>query len=322
MSSKCHYMYIDRLKGFAMLLVVIGHVVAFSIGQKGNPISLAISSFHMPLFIFLSGLVISTPPQFKKVMICFRRFMFPMLTVGLLFTFFIHESPSGFFLNSAKYGYWYLQVLTTFYISMMLFHLNRNNHVAFDIILALLIWAIFYICSRNASQDNDIFCLINCKLLWPYFIMGYMCNRNQILMKLICNTYTYSVTIIGTIAALYAYVAMGMSPVRYFVPVFAICACVYLFKLREQQDTVVENQLAFLGKNTLYIYIFHYFLVYSIHLEIVGRRFDTSSNVFIEFLFCLVLAFGLSYISIAIGKVIEKGKLINFAFWGNLLSKK
>ncbi len=255
-------------------------------------------------------------------MFCFRRFMLPMLTVGLLFTLFIHESPSGFFLNSAKYGYWYLQVLTTFYISMISFHLNRSNHVAFDIMLALLIWAIFYICSKNASQDNDIFCLINCKLLWPYFIMGYICNRNSILIKFICNTYTYTVTIIGTIAALYAYVAMGLSPVRYFVPICAICGCVYFFRLRDQKDTILENQLAFLGKNTLYIYIFHYFLVYSIHLEIVGRWFDTSSNVFIEFSFCLVLAFGLSYISIAIGKVIEKGKLINFAFLGNLLSKK
>lgn len=67
MSSKCHYMYIDRLKGGAMLLVVIGHIVAFSIGQKGNPISQAISSFHMPLFIFLSGLVISTPPILRKL---------------------------------------------------------------------------------------------------------------------------------------------------------------------------------------------------------------------------------------------------------------
>lgn len=71
MSSKCHYMYIDRLKGFAMLLVVIGHVVAFSMGQKGNPISLIISSFHMPLFMSLSGLVISTPPIIRKLCFAF-----------------------------------------------------------------------------------------------------------------------------------------------------------------------------------------------------------------------------------------------------------
>ena len=55
------YEYIDRLKGLAILLVVMGHLMAFSLIASRNPIFTVISSFHMPLFMFLSGLVVSNP---------------------------------------------------------------------------------------------------------------------------------------------------------------------------------------------------------------------------------------------------------------------
>lgn len=57
------YRFIDRLKGLTMLLVVIAHIIAFSLESIGNPLSLSIGAFHMPLFIFLSGFVVSTPPR-------------------------------------------------------------------------------------------------------------------------------------------------------------------------------------------------------------------------------------------------------------------
>lgn len=57
--------YIDSLKGFAMFLVVMGHVIAWQFADHeqvihGGPKQPAfwwhfIYSFHMPLFMFLSG---------------------------------------------------------------------------------------------------------------------------------------------------------------------------------------------------------------------------------------------------------------------------
>lgn len=52
--------YIDRLKGLAIILVVMGHIFGFS--QLEDGINTFIYTFHMPLFMFLSGLVISTTP--------------------------------------------------------------------------------------------------------------------------------------------------------------------------------------------------------------------------------------------------------------------
>jgi fucose 4-O-acetylase-like acetyltransferase len=51
---------IDRVKGFAILLVVFGHLVAradpFGVGWY-EPLRRAVYAFHMPLFLYLSGLV-------------------------------------------------------------------------------------------------------------------------------------------------------------------------------------------------------------------------------------------------------------------------
>lgn len=60
--KKIRIQYIDRLKGLAIILVVMGHIFGFS--QPDDPITKFIYTFHMPLFMFLSGLVITTPPQY------------------------------------------------------------------------------------------------------------------------------------------------------------------------------------------------------------------------------------------------------------------
>lgn len=48
--------YLDFIKGFAILLVVLGHVIQFSDNSFDNNILFRyIYSFHMPLFMFTSG---------------------------------------------------------------------------------------------------------------------------------------------------------------------------------------------------------------------------------------------------------------------------
>lgn len=45
------------MKGFAIFLVVLGHVYMFSYDRSESVLPSIIGSFHMPLFMFLSGLV-------------------------------------------------------------------------------------------------------------------------------------------------------------------------------------------------------------------------------------------------------------------------
>ena len=49
--------YIDRLKGLAILLVVMGHVYVIALDLTDEVVYRVIGSFRMSLFMYLSGLV-------------------------------------------------------------------------------------------------------------------------------------------------------------------------------------------------------------------------------------------------------------------------
>jgi fucose 4-O-acetylase-like acetyltransferase len=55
---KKRLIYIDRLKGFAIYLVVLGHIYQNMVVQGTETILFSlIYAFHMPLFFFLSGYI-------------------------------------------------------------------------------------------------------------------------------------------------------------------------------------------------------------------------------------------------------------------------
>ena len=84
--------YIDNLKGIAILFVVMGHVVEKGIGLSDTPFNRFYASFHMPLFMFLSGVF-----AYQAVKQCcmaeymtfykkkFLRIMVPFVVIGGVF---------------------------------------------------------------------------------------------------------------------------------------------------------------------------------------------------------------------------------------------
>ena len=115
------------MKGFAIFLVVMGHVLGFSFRQPDDVAGRWISSFHMPLFMFLSGLVASSgivAPywSFGKLAKKLRGLLLPLFVFGLCYTFTfskdILSGMVGFAKSPAKNGYWYLMTLAMFYLSL------------------------------------------------------------------------------------------------------------------------------------------------------------------------------------------------------------
>jgi len=85
--------YVDKLKGVAIIFVVMGHVTEWSLGVRQSPFNLFYGSFHMPLFMFLSGLfAYKSFIQWNiREMLVFlkkkaQRILLPFLTMGGIFT--------------------------------------------------------------------------------------------------------------------------------------------------------------------------------------------------------------------------------------------
>lgn len=146
--------YIDRMKGLAIFLVVMGHVYGMAFAQPDDVAYQVICSFYMPLFMFLSGLVACsgvTSPYWSlsKLGRKLRGLLLPLLIFGMCFTMtFSHDFGSGLagFLESPnKNGYWYLMTLAVFYVSLSLYRLNVKQKWYVDVCLAFVLWG-GYVC--------------------------------------------------------------------------------------------------------------------------------------------------------------------------------
>lgn len=144
--------YIDRAKGCTIFCVVMGHVYHISLRNYYGFFVEMIYSFHMFLFFFLSGLVsvrgISFPYwSYGKLMSKIYGLIVPMLLFGFFYVFLenVHDFRieyiwNKFLLNTLKHGYWYLFVLSIFYLSLVLYRINRKDKFLIHAFISVALW--------------------------------------------------------------------------------------------------------------------------------------------------------------------------------------
>lgn len=319
-----HYKYIDRLKGFAILTVVMGHFVQWGLYIKNDIIVSLISSFHMPLFMFLSGLVISAPPSFKKCITKLFRFYMPFLIVGSVYTIFSqHQSLYNFAFHQMKLGYWYLWTLGIFYICLVCFNLRipKIKEWMKDLLLFILFFIVFGILNKLLPEPiNNLLSIKQCYGFWSWFGFGYFMNKYHGIAFLLNHNWVYTICIISFIPF---YWMVHYGGLHFYKPMnlCAIVSILYLFRLREEMSSVFEQKLEFIGKKSLDVYIYHYFFIWLFALNSVGDWFSLTKNLFIEFIFLLIVSTILAFTSIFIGYVIKKSTFLNQLIYGEFIFK-
>ena len=109
--------YVDHLKGFAILLVVMSHVIGKTLGYDHIFLLNVITSFYMPLFMFLSGLCCRKKNNLLyNIIKKMKRLLVPFVLFGLLRCFFINENWIHLFDTELKVGYWFLFVLFVIFV--------------------------------------------------------------------------------------------------------------------------------------------------------------------------------------------------------------
>ena len=128
--------YIDALKGLAILLVILAHALQRSFPDiQGNIYFNSIAAFHMPLFMFLSGYILylnKAKYDLKWIWRKFLRLIVPFFTWTIIFYYCINFSFTGLcsfvdysgslldsILRTVMHpgnGLWFLWVLFIFYL--------------------------------------------------------------------------------------------------------------------------------------------------------------------------------------------------------------
>lgn len=186
--------YIDRLKGFAILLVVIGHVVQFLYCPNNfdtNIVFRFIYSFHMPLFFILSGMVTnlklgSVEELCQKVKSRFLQLVVPfVLWGGILSLFIIRQSFFNIFIEPDT-SLWFLLVLFEIYVISIItfFLLGRKSWIDNTQLTFLLLCLFVYLEIRILSKISMGLLGLNLvQKYYTYFAIGLLIKEFQIMQK-------------------------------------------------------------------------------------------------------------------------------------------
>lgn len=316
-------LYVDRLKGFAILLVVMGHMYLFSMHPNDVFIGKMIQSFHMPLFLFLSGFVISTPPDFNKIKNKCRKYILPMFVFGTSFSLYIQQcftletlgSAFKFVLGESKNGYWYFLSLTMFYLTLPLLGMWKKRLKFMELTAPLVLYVTFYIGWRKGGSLGEVLSLEHAACFYPFYVLGYLSRKYDLVAMLLKRNMIFTM-------ALAVYVVLfnledGLMPhdiysmlTRFIAPTMAIIMVLFVFVKRENTSSPIERQLSLLGKETMSIYVLHFFIVYKINLSVLCPLFADNSNTFTQLVLVTMVSVVVSYSSLYIGKLIKTSDII------------
>jgi len=318
--------YIDQLKGLAILLVVMGHVCSKSFMIDGTSFNYFYSSFHMPLFMFLSGVfaykgIINW--NFKDAMMFLKkktlRIIFPFVVFGSILSFFANGSfidvytgrnPSLWFLPALFY------CMITGFIGYKILSYFKNPILFYNISVNLSIYG-FLLFGYKYLYFNNIPFFLSFIKLYPFFIIGSWMTKYDVVMKIFSNSQlAYFISLIAY-AICWAYNEYIPLQLR-FTGLFATIVLVHYFKANESK---IPNTLTFIGRYSLEIYLFHWFFLPS--LDFMSDWYEnTTMNFTNNFTILLVASFIVTVPIVALciifSKIIQENKYIRIVGFGNL----
>ena len=322
--------YIDAIKGFAILLVVMGHVLAWAFSSLsdaqalGKPMLLwnCIYAFHMPLFIFVSGLLFglsrfpTANSYVTKVISRFWRLIIPYFVCGVLVYLWRGVRPLT---------YWYLLTLFQLIVIMGGVNLtidkikNKKIGAVVECVVIVILYLAFSLITKKISHPwlsaYDWFPHLT--QMFPYFALGSFLSRHFDINSLM-NNHVFSLSLIFFIALLFVKVPY----VHRFQALAGIYCTFYLFVVCFTSGRIV-NYLKRIGKMTLYIYIIHFFIDisivqlgdYFIWLSQTGKMGYVTCFV-LQLIYSSVVSVIIIELSLLATKVIKTSKILSFAFFG------
>ncbi len=169
----------DNAKALLIILVVFGHVLAaYCKTSYGVRVAdLIINSFHMPLFMFISGLfskstVFSKPFRYDKIVGFFLLFYFMKLLIFL--TQLALGQNARFVIFSENGTPWFIFAMGVMYlITRLLRSFDPLKIFFFTIVVSLLVGFI--------PQINDTMVSSRIFVFYPFFFAGFILDKEKIL---------------------------------------------------------------------------------------------------------------------------------------------
>ena len=288
--------FFDNLKFILILLVVVGHFIQYQLDSaSAKGLFLFIYSFHMPLFIFVTGFFAKKSVNCdanKRMNKIINYLLLYLIYKVLLFVFYhyiLQQPMQSFNLFSESEPAWYL-LATAIWIMLMTITKNIKFKylLIFSIIGSLLI--------GYDSTVTDQFALSRVIVFFPFFLLGYYLTfeqMNHLINKLHEKKKNIFIALVLIMAIFVVFILCGdnlyflrglltgrnpfaLMQIPFDIPLtgvilrmlwllYNLIIAIIIFTLIPIKDTIFTK----LGSRTLQIYVLHYFVIVGINFSFI-----------------------------------------------------
>lgn len=276
----------DNLKTILIFLVVFGHFLELVEGHR--LLYLIIYSFHMPLFLFISGYF----ARFDRKNI-WSKMIYPYVIFQILYTYFerylLGAESLKLTLVKPRWILWYLFALIVYYLVLPLFD-TESYKVQCAVMTGTLLAALL---SGYDSKIGYDFSAARILTFMPFFLSGYYLSKKKavFLRKKLRRRNSYYATLIGSILLIvimvrvlsmgkfspkmlygsYSYEAAGYTvQMKLLLYIFAGAWIMVLVMLMPNKKLPV---LSTIGRCTMPIFLLHGFVV-----KLVDMHYDKAGG--------------------------------------------
>lgn len=269
--------YIDALRGFTMILVVFHHVIGHLFYSESAINDLFIT-FRMPLFFFISGFMSYTTysPDLIKKRLKNRLLgqLLPTIVTCTLFISLFSIPIKDTLMDPQKSGYWFtiamVEIFLIFILAILIInklHFSKKSQCILFCCISAMAYLVKAILNNYGLFGNTLVCLLSIsKILQfiPFFFMGIIAKMYSTqFLSLIKKEYFMTVCIIGFIFFVYSE-SFSSSSMAGFLGIIIFFRLFEKYQDYLSSNTVLGFSLGYIGKRTLEIYLFHYFIISSL----------------------------------------------------------
>lgn len=283
--------YIDGLRGIMIFLVVCTHFPAMCTSlSSDNIIHQFISYFQpvrMPLFFLITGFFAYGKYDitlFKKRFInrLFKQ-LWPTILLFTLYTVYANFAFIDAFFDDVKLGYWFTYTLVQVWfcyaclaLIVNVFHISRKNEMILYLLLVFISFAIEVFVTKTFPEliNNDIAKLLSFKKslsLIAYFYIGVILSANyqriDNFLSISKNRWNIIIIIFGIFlySSLVYAINHGMAGIYKVAQLLGVILALFIFHYYKEWWNGLNRfvvSVRYIGRHTLPIYLFHYFILH------------------------------------------------------------
>lgn len=344
--------HFDMLKGIAIFLVVVGHVLTMCIRDIDSAVLFKfVEKIHMPIFFFISGYFTFKLGKDGKVikpnlLSRAKQLLIPFVVVSALWIYYFPssglQSPfvstwKGLYFNIGKNGYWFtlclFEIILIYWIITPL--LTHSRKVLNKLVLIFLLWVVVGL--SVFIMPSDISSLIGLPLIFeffPIFMLGAIAGSERECFDKITHSNTW-ITLSLLLGSVLMYLVcwpweanLSDNMVILAKQLLYICVIVVAiavvkpwgesaFGVDKPNGTFMARLWEYLGKQSLAIYLLHYFFLFPMSIfrqPLIEMNLNLVPTLIVAVFFASIII----AVALCVNHIISKSKLLALLLTGKI----